>query len=83
MARWRTLHEIAIVAAVISRYGDEITERYIEHQYVESKRAMDKYNSCSPDLGFRPLSARAQKRILKEYERVVRAYGKGFKSDYG
>lgn len=83
MARWRTLHEIAIVAAVVSQYGDEITERYIEHQYVESKRAMDKYNACSPDLGFRPLSARDQKRILEEYQRVITVHGKGFKSDYG
>lgn len=83
MARWRTLHEIAVVAAVISQYGDDITERYIEHQYIESKRAMDKYNASSPDLGFRPISARDQKRILREYDRVVTAYGKGFKSDYG
>jgi hypothetical protein len=83
MARWRTLHEIAVVAAVISQHGDEITERYIEHQYVESKRAMEKYNASSLDLGFRQLSARDQKRIVREYDRVIAAYGKSFKSDYG
>lgn len=38
MARWRTLHEIAVVAAVISRHGESIVERYIAHQAVESKK---------------------------------------------
>lgn len=28
MARWRTLHEITIVAAIVARFGDEIAERY-------------------------------------------------------
>jgi Family of unknown function (DUF5677) len=42
MARWRTLHEIAVVAAVILQHSDEISKRYLAHQHVESKRAMDK-----------------------------------------
>jgi Family of unknown function (DUF5677) len=46
MARWRTLHEIAVVAAVISQHGAPLAERYIDHQAVESKRAMEKYLLC-------------------------------------
>jgi Family of unknown function (DUF5677) len=83
MARWRTLHEIAVVAAVILQYGDEIAERYIDHQAVESKRAMDKYNACSPQLGYRPLTPRAQAKIAQAYEQVITKYGKNFNSDYG
>lgn len=83
MARWRTLHEIAVVAAILLQYGDEITERYIEHQYVESKRALEKYNACAPSLGYRAMSAAAQNKIHKQYDRVTAAYGKSFKSDYG
>jgi hypothetical protein len=83
MARWRTLHEIAVVAAVILQYGDEIAERYINHQAVESKRAMDKYIACSPQLGYRPMTRRMQARITKAYEKVIAKYGKNFHSDYG
>jgi len=83
MARWRTLHEIAVVAAILLQYGDEITERYLEHQYVESKRALEKYNACAPSLGYRAMSAAQQKKIQKQYERVIATYGKSFKSDYG
>ncbi len=83
MARWRTLHEVTVVAAIISLYGDSIAKRYADHQYVESKRAMEKYNACSPDLGYRALGVDEQKRINEEYDRVIAAYGKSFKSDYG
>ena len=83
MARWRTLHEIAVVAAVILQFGDEIAERYIDHQAVESKRAMDKYVACAPLLGYRPLSAREQAKIAKAHARAIAKYGKNFHSDYG
>jgi hypothetical protein len=48
MARWRTLHEIHVVAAVLMRHGESITERYLAHQAVESKRI-----SCSFPQMFR------------------------------
>ena len=83
MARWRTLHEIAVVAAVIRLHGDEIAERYIAHQHVESKRSMTKYLESAPRLGYRSLSQRVQKRIQKSYEKVIAAYGDDFKTDYG
>lgn len=83
MARWRTLHEIGVVAAVISRHGESIAERYVAHQAVESKRAMDKYLGCYKDLGYRPLSARAQNKILKACNRAIAKYGPEFKGDYG
>jgi hypothetical protein len=83
MARWRTLHEIAVVAAVISQYGDAIAKRYLDHQAVESKRALDKYSACYKDLGYKPLRAREQKKILKSYDRAIRKYGPAFKTDYG
>src|SRR5579864_424098 len=78
MARWRTLHEITVVAAVISQYGADIAERYIDHQAVESKRALAKYLACYKDLGYKPLPAREQKKILKAYHRVIQKYGQEF-----
>jgi hypothetical protein len=83
MARWRTLHEIGVVAAVVSKHGEEIAERYHAHQAVESKRAMSKYLACYKRLGYRPLGARAVKAIEKRYDSAIAKYGKSFKSDYG
>ena len=83
MARWRTLHEIAVVAGIILQHGDEISRRYIAHQHVESKRAMDKYLACSPQLGYKPLSAKAQAKIQKAFDKAISEFGTEFKSDYG
>jgi hypothetical protein len=83
MARWRTLHEIAVVAAVISRHGEDIAQRYLAHQAVESKRAMNKYLDCCQQLGYRPLPARQVKTIEKAYDAAIAKYGEAFKSDYG
>ncbi len=47
MARWRTLYEIGVVGAVIQKHGDGIANRYLAHQHIESKRAMEKYLACS------------------------------------
>src|SRR5260370_35431821 len=55
MARWRTLHEIAVVAAVISQHGEDIAERYVDHQAVWSKRALGKNKAGHKSLGLQPL----------------------------
>jgi len=39
MARWRTLHEINVVITLIAEDGDELAERYLAHDIVESARA--------------------------------------------
>src|SRR5260370_36714366 len=43
MARWRTLHEVAVVASFVATHGEDLAERYVSHQAVESKRAADDY----------------------------------------
>jgi hypothetical protein len=83
MARWRTLHEIAVVAVVIAQYGENLAERYLAHQAVESKKAMDKYLACFKALGYKPLPVREQKNIQKNYDLAIAQYGKPFKSEYG
>ena len=83
MARWRTLHEIHVVAAILDRHGPPIAERYVAHQAVESKRAMDKYAKCCGPLGFKPLSVRVSQRIEKAYSAAVVKYGREFGREYG
>lgn len=83
MARWRTLHEIAVVAAVISQHGSGIAERYVAHQAVESKRALGRHMACYKKLGHKPIPKRDQRRILKAYASAIARYGKAFNSLYG
>jgi hypothetical protein len=83
MARWRTLHEINVVTAVIVEHGWPLAERYLAHQAVESRRAKDKYAKCCGQLGFRPLSSKAIKKIDGAFDAGIVKYGVEFGKDYG
>jgi hypothetical protein len=83
MARWRTLHEIAIVSAVIAKYGEEIAERYVYYQIVESWSAVKAYERDHKDLGFRPIPKRLKEKVRRDYDKAVKRFGKRFKDENG
>ena len=83
LARWRTLHEIGVTASVIISGGEELAERFFEHQYVESKRGADEYQRVHQRMKHKPLSDEALLRINKEFVRVEAKYGKSFIGQYG
>ena len=83
MARWRTLHEIAIVAAIIARFGDEIAERYVQYQIVESFGALKAYERDHKALGYKAPSKRQSEKVRKDYKTVIVRFGKKFGEEYG
>lgn len=84
MARWRTLHEIAVIARLIANHGEEIAERYTLHQVVESKRAIDDFEKCRERLGYEPISDAEVKRIQTCFAALIQQFGKDYaKGDYG
>jgi len=84
MARWRTLHEVAVVASFVATHGEDLAERYVLHQAVESKRAADDYQRCQPRLGYEPLAEKEIKAVQQAYDAVIAKFGSAFgKGDYG
>jgi len=83
MSRWRTLHELVVIANLASAHDDDLSERYVEHLAVESKRSLDQYESCAPLLGFRPFPKREAARIERRFKQVLKKYGAEFGSPYG
>jgi hypothetical protein len=83
MARWRTLHEIGIVSTLIADFGDEMAERYIAHEIVEAKAAMDEYKKNQDVLGLEPYSKRQVHLIERQYALVMAQYGTAFGSPHG
>jgi hypothetical protein len=83
MARWRTLHEIEVVAAVIARFGDEIAARYEQYEIVESYKALQAFERDHKALGYKPLSMRAAARVRNRYARAIKRFGKSFGEEYG
>lgn len=57
-ARWRTLHEIAVIAYFVAKHGNDLAERYLSHTAVESYKASLKYQEHCEALGYQKLTRR-------------------------
>jgi hypothetical protein len=83
MARWRTLHEISVIATVLAKGGDGLAERYTAHHKIESKKALEDYERCCEGIGYRPMPKASAKRIQRNYDAAVALYGSEFARAYG
>jgi len=83
MARWRTLHEIAVIALFIGEHGEALAEQYVLHQHVESKRAMQDYIACQERLDYDPLKASEIEATERSYAEVIARFGRPFGTQYG
>jgi len=82
-ARWRTLHELAIISFFIKEHGQEIAKRFLDYEAVENHWKAEEYKKHCNELGYKPLSNEESKKIEKKYLSACRKYGKGFSKNYG
>lgn len=82
-ARWRSIHEIASVARFIAHNTDELSERYLLHEGVESYKAMKLYQKYYKKLGMKTLSKREITSIERQYNNLLKQFGTSYKGDYG
>jgi Family of unknown function (DUF5677) len=83
MARWRTMHEIAVTASLIAAHGEDLAERYVLHQVVESKRGADEYEKHRSRLGIKPLKKSEMKSLGNAYAALGKKFGTDFLKPYG
>jgi hypothetical protein len=83
MARWRTMHEIAVTANFIGKHGNACAHLYKEHQVVESYRAAKEYDMLHARLGYEPIAAEERDKIDKQYAHAIQQYGQHFGGQYG
>lgn len=82
-ARWRTLYEITIVAYFIIKNGNDVAERYIRHDTVESYRALNVYETCHERLGYGPCTKEQIDEVTTAFNELCERFGPNFKNDYG
>jgi len=83
MARWRTMHEIAVTASFIAANGEDLADRYVLHQIVESKRGADEYAKHERRLGIKPLRKSEMKKLESQYIALGKKFGTDFLKPYG
>jgi hypothetical protein len=82
-SRWRTLHELSVVAMVIRDHGEEIAIRYLDHDLVEAQRAAEEYLRCHPTDAVKTKNAAQLRRTKAAYDAAVAHHGPEFRSPYG
>jgi len=82
-ARWRSLHEIAVTAFFIRSHGDDVAERYLLHEGVESFKAASQYTRYYDELGVEPLGDAEWADLKGRYESVLLRYGNAYGEKYG
>lgn len=83
MARWRTLHELSIVAMLIDAGDEELAERYMLHDIVEVKRQADEYDATNAILGEALLGKRRRAQIDRSYSAAIARFGPTYAHPYG
>lgn len=82
-ARWRTLHELTIIAMFISHHGSDVAQRYIEHVAIEDLKEARVYQQHCIALGFEPLNSTELEELELLKDKLIDKYGRSFGTDYG
>ena len=82
-ARWRTLHEIAIVAYLVSDHGQDLAERYLLHETVQQYKLACQYQSHHQSLNLEPLLQEEFDELKERRDQLVERFGTPFGNEYG
>lgn len=82
-ARWRTLHEVSVIATFLAHGDEELANRYFDHEAVESKRAMDLFKVHYDALGYDKPDDEEIARIEQAYEECLERYEDRFGAEFG
>jgi hypothetical protein len=90
IARWRTLHEIAIISTFIQNMGNDTAERYLLHDAIESYNSIEKYIR-KPEIYKKhqsildnPLpSFKEMNQVKKIKITLCEKFGRGYEKDWG
>ncbi|MBJ7409499.1 MAG: hypothetical protein JHD15_03930 [Phenylobacterium sp.] len=83
MARWRTLHELVVVALLIYDHDDDLAQRYLDHEVVEAWNAAVMYQEVRVPYGDKPYSAKDMAAFTADRQAMLDKYGKSFGGEYG
>ena len=82
-ARWRTLHELAVISFFLSKNSNVVSKRYLEHQSVKRYKEARDYNANCKKLGDTAISRRELNSLKREKESLCSQYADDFEKDFG
>ena len=82
-ARWRALHEIAVVSQFINEQGRDTANRYLLHDAIQRYKLARKLQEHAEAINEEPLSQEEFDEIKAERDDLLARFDKSFGQDYG
>ncbi|MCR8996269.1 DUF5677 domain-containing protein [Brevibacillus laterosporus] len=83
MSRWRTLHELSVLAFFISQNSNEVAKMYLEYEYIERYYEMLEYIRHAPRLGYEALTNDEVNNLTDIKNKLVSMYGSDYEKPFG
>lgn len=82
-ARWRTLHEISVVANFLARQDNDLAERYLLHDVIERYQSTHLYQEYSQQLGLEPFTDGEIAALRGQFDSLLTRFGPDFENENG
>lgn len=82
-ARWRSLYELAVIAAFVRGHGNDVAERYLYHGDIAEYRAAQRYQGHCGEAGGHKLDDGEYAALADNYLTLVAKYGASYENEYG
>ncbi|MCL5770702.1 MAG: DUF5677 domain-containing protein [Actinobacteria bacterium] len=82
-ARWRSLHELAVISFFLLDNNNDVSRRYLEHEVIKNFKELEDYKVYYKKLGYLPIGRKEFNKIKSEKEKLCRTYSDNFQGDYG
>lgn len=83
LSRWRTLHELAVVAAFLAEGDKELSKRFIGHRGIVNFKALRQYEEYQSRSNMGPLEPGQLEEAKQVRDALIKEFGKEFGEDMG
>lgn len=83
MARWRSLHESAVISRLLSKSEEIVAEKYYYHKFIDDYKFSLSYDEHSDSLEFEKIDDDTLNKIKNKYHGLLEKYGDNYKNEYG
>jgi hypothetical protein len=82
-ARWRTLHEISVIALFIAKHDQDTAERYLLHEAIHAYEGAQEYQKYASQLGLQSFTEQEMRDINQRYDQLKKQYGDFYHGKFG
>ncbi|MCY1527559.1 hypothetical protein D9M68_626280 [compost metagenome] len=83
LARWRSLHEVCVIAMFLAKQSDRCAQMYLSHNRIEELRLLEVDHASGTTRASAPDLERYVQDLRKQKNAMVSKLGAAFANDYG